>query len=424
MRAPILLPSSPRDLLVDCFRAALAAVDARHCVAASLRDRPLTGDWHVVAVGKAAGAMALGALDTLGERIASGTVILPAGHLPPGFPSKRAALRVLESAHPVPDRRSLDAGAALVDYVGQLPRQGQVLCFVSGGASSLVESLRTGLALEDLQRVNRWALGSGAPIGAVNAVRRRLSRLKGGGLAALLGERRAVALMISDVPGDDPRTIGSGLLHASADPDPLAPVAEGSLPGDIADIVRRADAVRPAVTALPRMPLRMVATLRHACAAAAETARSRGFEVKVGRRYAGDAAELGSRFARQVARTPAGTVCVWGGESTVRLPDRPGRGGRNQHLALSAALALERSGDGWLLAAGTDGIDGASDDAGAVVDAGTCRRGRDAGFDPHVSLAAADSGSFLEASGDLLYTGATLTNVGDMVLGLRRGGHR
>jgi glycerate 2-kinase len=368
--------------------------------------------------------MSLGALDALGARVTSGVVILPAGHLPQGFPLEATALRVIDSAHPVPDQRSLDAGAALVDYVGQLPRQAQVLCLVSGGASSLVDSLHAGLTLDDLQRVNRWALGSGATIDAVNSVRRRLSRLKGGGLAALLGARRVLALMVSDVPGDDPRTLGSGLLHTSADPEPLALVAAKSLHGDIADIVRRADAVRPAVTTLRRVPLRMVATLRQACAAAAETARSRGLEVKVGRRYAGDAAALGSRFARHISRTPAGTMCVWGGESTVRLPDRPGRGGRNQHLALSAALALERRGDGWLLAAGTDGIDGASEDAGAVVDAGTCQRGRDAGLDPHVSLAAADSGSFLEASGDLLYTGATLTNVGDMVLGLRRGGHR
>ena len=416
--------TSPRDLLLTCFRAALDAVDARRCVATSLRERPLAGDWHVVAVGKAAGAMACGALDALGARVIGGRVIVPAGHLPPGFPRDTTALRVLESAHPVPDERSLAAGEELIDYVTGLPRSAQVLCLVSGGASSLVEAPLPGVGLADLQRFNRWALGAGVPIGTVNALRRRLSRLKGGGLAALIGERRAVALLISDVPGDDPHIIGSGLLHAGPDERDVSG-NQAALPDDIAGICKRADAVRPVAARGRRIPVRMVATLRQACAAGAAAARAQGSAAKIARiRFAGDAAGLGVRFARNVLRAPAGTVHIWGGESTVRLPDRPGRGGRNQHLALSAALTLEHAGDGWLLAAGTDGIDGASDDAGALVDAWTCQRGRDGGFDPHVSLAAADSGSFLDASGDLVYTGATLTNVGDLVLGLRRGGER
>jgi glycerate 2-kinase len=143
-------------------------------------------------------------------------------------------------------------------------------------------------------------------------------------------------------------------------------------------------------------------------------------------RLDGDAAELGVRLVESLARRPAGIVQVRGGESTVRLPAQPGRGGRNQHLALAAALELERRGlhSVSLLAAGTDGIDGASRDAGALVDDETCQRGRDAGGDPAVSLARADSGTFLEAAGDLLHTGPTLTNVGDLVLGLRLGGRR
>jgi hydroxypyruvate reductase len=138
------------------------------------------------------------------------------------------------------------------------------------------------------------------------------------------------------------------------------------------------------------------------------------------RRLTGDAATVGRRLAGKLRALPPGTLQVWGGETTVALPSRSGRGGRNQHLALAAAIEIERrpATPAALLAAGTDGIDGASPDAGALVDAGTCLRGRDAGFDPHVSLERADSGSFLEASGDLLHTGATLTNVGDLVLGL------
>ena len=154
---------------------------------------------------------------------------------------------------------------------------------------------------------------------------------------------------------------------------------------------------------------------------------AQGLQARVARRrYAGDAAQLGQRFARELARLPAGIVLVRCGESTVRLPPAPGRGGRNQHLALAAAIELEHRGvaGACLLVAGTDGIDGASPDAGAVVDAGTCVRARDGGFDPRVSLAQADSGSLLEASGDLLHTGATLTNVGDLVLALNPGAVR
>ena len=205
--------------------------------------------------------------------------------------------------------------------------------------------------------------------------------------------------MISDVPGDDPRLIGSGLLHASPE-----------APDDVPDV-----------------PFRIVASLGAACRAAAAAACTQGLKSRVVRaRIDGDAAELGVRCIAALARQPAGVVQVRGGESTVRLPEHPGRGGRNQHLALAAALELERRGlhEAGLLAVGTDGIDGASSDAGALVDADTCRRGRDAGCDPDVSLARANSGTFLEAAGDLLHTGPTLTNVGDLVLGLRLGGHR
>jgi hydroxypyruvate reductase len=172
--------------------------------------------------------------------------------------------------------------------------------------------------------------------------------------------------------------------------------------------------------------VRTVATLRMACRAAADAARRHGLTATVSpRRLAGGAAALGVALATKAQRLPEDTLQVWGGESTVTLPARPGRGGRNQHLALAAAIEFERRpAPVALLAAGTDGIDGATPDAGAIVDPATCLRGRDAGFDPHVSLAAADSGSFLEAAGDLLHTGATLTNVGDLVLALGEQGAR
>jgi glycerate 2-kinase len=408
-------PSSGRDLLIDCYRAALAAVDARRCVRDSLQRRPLDGAWHVVAIGKAAAAMTQGAIDALGPRVAGGRVVVPPEHLPAEFAPSPRHIAVITSSHPLPDERSLAAGEAIADYVSSLTSDASLLFLVSGGASSLVEWLRPGVSLADLQALNRWALAAGVPIAQLNALRRGLSRLKGGGLATLAGRRRTLALMVSDVPHDDPRVIGSGLLHAAATSTP----ARAPLPAELGAVFAGAAAEPP--VEVPRVPVRIVATLRMAREAAAAAARSHGVEVRVSpRRLAGEAAVLGHRLAARLCRLPPRTLQIWGGECTVTLPARPGRGGRNQHLALSAAIELERrrASQAVLLAAGTDGIDGATPDAGAVVDAATCLRGRDAGFDPHVSLSAADSGSFLEASGDLLHTGATLTNVGDLVLGL------
>jgi hydroxypyruvate reductase len=403
-----------RGILLECFEAALAAVDARRCVRTSLEMHTPPGEFHVVAIGKAAGAMTSGAADALGHRMLGALVVTSPGH----GPKELAAMpnvRVVESAHPEPDERSLVAGEEVSRFVSGLPRDAAVLFLVSGGASSLVERLAAGVSLGDLAALNAWALRSGRAIDEVNALRRAISTLKGGGLAALVGSRSCLALMISDVPRDDPAVIGSGLLHVTR--------AAHGLPSDLPDGLRRVIGrarSRRTARSVPKVPYRIVASGRDACRAAASHGRALGLEVHVSRgRFSGDAARLGHRFARAVLAGRPRILHVWGGESTMTLPDPPGYGGRNQHLALAAALELAGHRGAVLLAAGTDGIDGATTDAGAVVDGGTRDRGLDAGFDASRSLAAADSGRFLEASGDLLHTGPTLTNVGDVVLGLR-----
>jgi hydroxypyruvate reductase len=416
-------PGDPRRLLLDCFRAALAAVDARAAVRSALLRSPPDGEWRVIGIGKAAGAMALGAAQVLGSRIAGGLVVVPAGHVPPGLRGEAPTLAIVESAHPMPDERSLDAGEQLLACVASLPRDAQALCLVSGGASSLVEVLRPDLTLDDLQCVNRWALGSGAPIDVVNAVRCRLSRIKGGGLARQLGTRHVRALFVSDVPGDDPATIGSGLLHRHL-PRAAATVPGVALPREVAAILARCGS--PDESATPPVEATVVSSVGHACRAAARHARAAGVTCVVARdRFDGEAAALGAGFVSAPLHGRGARMRVAGGESTVRLPASPGRGGRNQHLALAAAYELERQpprGQRWLLAGATDGVDGNTDDAGAIVDRRTCERGRDAGYDPHVSLERADSGTFLEGAGALLHTGPTLTNVGDLVLVLRDDG--
>lgn len=406
--------AAPRQILLACFEAALAAVDARRRTFAALDAARYAGDWHVLAIGKAAGAMTLGALERLGPRVLDALVVTRPGHVPPAL-AAAGPVRIVESSHPVPDARSLSAGETVAGYVAAMPRRAQVLCLVSGGASSLVERLVRGVSLEDLVALNAWALASGCTIGQTNALRRALSTLKGGGLASLIAPRRCEALFVSDVPGDDPAVIGSGLLHAA---DRRAGLPAG-LPPELRRVLARAGARSRAAKA-PGVPCQVVASVHHARAAAGEQGRRQGLDVRVSRhRFAGDAGRLGPRFARTVLAARPRTLCIWGGESTMILPARPGYGGRNQHLALAAAVAVAGRRDVTLLAGGTDGTDGVTADAGAVIDGATVVRGVDAGLDARECLRTADSGRFLEASGDLLHTGPTLTNVGDVVLGLR-----
>ena len=416
-----------RARLLRWFHAGVAAVDARQRVRAVLALQPVPLRWHLLAVGKAATDMAQGALEAWPSGCAGGVVVAPVGSkLPPTMDNVSVGASLLatfEGAHPVPDERSLAAGAALLEYAAQLGTPERcdepVLLLVSGGASALAEVLQPNVTLADLQALTHAALADGADIVELNGRRRAVSRLKGGQLVAALGARRVQALLVSDVPGDDPAVIGSGLACG------VAPEA------------------RPA-------RLQVVARLEDALDALTAAAAAEGCVLqRLPGRFAGEAAAVAGQFVNAcLARcagigsdtgtdtgigtdtgTDTGTGLLWGGESTVVLPAEPGRGGRNQHLALAAAIDLadrvERaSRDGsvdpthlLLLAAGTDGIDGNSEDAGALVDGDTVLRGEvGLGTTAAAALAAANSGAFLEASGDLIHTGRTATNVGDILV--------
>ena len=319
----------------------------------------------------------------------------------------------LVAGHPVPDQNTLAAGARLLDLLASMPSDRRILFLISGGSSSLVEVLPPGTSLQDLQQLNTWALASGRDIEALNSIRKRLSLLKGGRLLSHLGGHEALALLISDVPGDDPNVIGSGLVGES--PAELLP---SNLPSWLNALLARASAADPAVRSC-RITRRVIATLDDALAAAELAGRAMGFPTgRDLRRFAGDAIELATGFCHELKVVPPG-LRIWGGESTVRLPAKPGRGGRNQHLALAAARLLVSHDELTLLAAGTDGTDGPTSDAGAIVDSETVERGTLSGLDADDCLARADSGAFLEASGDLVHSGPTGTNVGDLVLGIR-----
>ena len=405
-----------RDLL-EIYRAGLSAVAGDRVVRRALEGYAPQAPVHVIAVGKAAAAMAAGALTALGPQLGSGLVITKEGHLYPAL-KREPRIRCMESAHPIPDGSSLQAGRALLDHVRGLPDNAQVLFLISGGASSLVEVLAEGIAPDDWFRLNEYLLSHPLDIGRINAVRKAVSAIKGGRLARLVAPRRSRVLMISDVAGDDPAVIGSGLMVPSRQ----APEPADGLPSWVKELCRRGDPMAAADDACFRLvEAEVIATNGTARVAAARHARELGYTVLAADgEIAGDVLDAGQRVARELVGDGTG-IRVWGGEPTVALPPAPGRGGRCQSLALTAALLFDGLRDVYLLAAGTDGTDGPTADAGALVDCETVSRGRELGLDPELALQQADAGRFLEASGDLIHTGPTGTNVTDLVIGLNDG---
>ena len=402
-----------REVLIRAHRAALAAVGGRAAVARDLRlvaqgDRPT----HAVAIGKAAADMMAGALDALGDELVDALVVTKHAHAD-ALAEYGSRVEVIESSHPVPDASSLRAGEAVWRFVTAAPANARMLLMMSGGASALAEYLAEGLDAQFMARVNDWLLGSGLSIGPMNRVRKRISRMKGGRLAFALNSRQTLLLMISDVPNDDPKVIGSGPLtfHEAGDidvsdlqlPQWLAQATETPPPLATAE---RFESVRSQLVANPAMA-------KHA---AADSLREQGVAVQMHEELLeGDAVATGAQIVN-VARHDPGVVHLWSSETTIKLPDAPGRGGRCQSLALSCALSIEGSANAVVLAAGTDGTDGPGLDAGAVVDARSILRGTMSGRDPRIDLDAADAGSFLDASGDLLRTGPTGTNVMDLLM--------
>ena len=350
-----------RTELLLRYQTALGRVHGTAVTRAALAT--LTGPHALVALGKAAGAMAAGARAVPTLELVTTFTAAPHGYGDADY----------HGGHPVPDAASLAAGAAFMDWLRALPPRLPLIALVSGGASACIEALRDGATLDALAARTRALLASGAGIAEINAERARFSALKRGGARALAGDREIVLWVLSDVPGDDPALVGSG------------PFAGGA--------ARRLSTNAEAVAAV----------------GADHPAQA----------LAGDAAVQGRAIA-EFLRAAAPGIWVWGGETTVALPPAPGRGGRCQHLALAAAIALDGCGGITLLAAGTDGIDGDSGDAGALVDGGTAARIRAEGLDPAVALAHADSNAALAAAGDLVHTGPTGTNVMDLVIAVRR----
>ena len=406
--------SSPR-LLQRLFSAAVASADPAVRVAQFLPDVP-RGRVVVVGAGKSAAAMARAVEAAWPEVDLSGVVVTRYGH---AVPTRR--IEVLEAAHPVPDENGARAAARILAAVRGLTSDDLVLALISGGGSALMTAPAPGLTLAEKMEVNRLLLASGAPIGVMNRVRRRLSAVKGGRLARAVAPARLVTLAISDVPGDDPLTIASGPTVFDPDGGDLSAVV-ADLGAGLPEAARRLLMETPPAAEPFAADYRLIATPMMALEAAAEAARAAGIAPLIlGDALEGEAREAGrvlagvARSARVHGHPAAGpAVLLSGGETTVSIGDRrPGRGGRNTEFLLSLALALDGLAGVHALAADTDGIDGTEDAAGAVVTPDTLARARAAGLDPAAILAGHDSYSLFDRLGDLVKTGPTLTNVND-----------
>lgn len=401
------------------FDAAVESAQAAHALPPHLPEAP-RGRTLVVGAGKASAAMAH-ALEEHWSAPLEGLVVTRYGH---AIACRR--IEVLQAAHPVPDAAGVDAARRILGSVRGLTVDDLVIALVSGGGSALLALPAPGVTLDDKQQINRALLASGATIGEINCVRRHLSSIKGGRLAAACHPARLITLAISDVPGDDPIDIASGPT-----------VGDPTTVSDARDILRRydvplskqardalaaasAESVKPGDPRLARAEYRIIATPQAALEAAAQVAREAGVRpVILSDSIEGEARDVGkvlAAVARQVAlhRQPQAPPCVLlsGGETTVTVRG-DGTGGRNVECLLALALALGGRAGVYALAADTDGIDGAEEVAGALVTPDTLARSQALGRNPARDLERNDAHAFFAALGDTVVTGPTRTNVND-----------
>lgn len=418
LERPGMIPS-PRDLLLSLFRAALAVVDPMQAVPKHLPTPP-KGRTIVVGAGKASAAMAA-AVEQHWPGPLEGLVVTRYGH---GVSCKR--IEVVEASHPVPDERGRDAARRILEKVQGLSPDDLVLCLISGGGSALLSLPAADLALADKQAMNKALLKSGATIAEMNCVRKHMSAIKGGRLAAAAAPARVETLLISDVPGDDPAVIASG--PTVPDPtrfaDALAVLEKYGIQEPASVIARfrkeSDETPKPGDPRLARARAVMIAKPQDALEAAAAAARAAGVTPLIlGDSIEGEARDVAlvhAGIARQVARYgqpgEPPLVLLSGGETTVTVRGK-GRGGRNAEFLLALAVALDGHPGIHAIACDTDGIDGTEDNAGALVAPDSLARAWKLGVNAKARLADNDGYGFFEILGDLVKTGPTLTNVND-----------
>jgi hydroxypyruvate reductase len=411
--------NAPRTLLREMFDAAVAAAQPSVCLPPHLPPRP-RGRLIVIGAGKASATMAR-TVETHIDGPLEGLVVTRYGH---HVPCER--IEIVEAAHPVPDAAGAEAARRILEKVGGLTVDDLVLCLISGGGSALLPAPAAGLTLADKQAVNQALLRSGANISEMNCVRRHLSAIKGGRLAAACHPAKVVTLLISDVPGDDPTDIASG--PTVADPttcaDALAILRRYAIdvPPNVRHVLEsgEGETVKPGDPRLVGAETRIIATPQMALEAAAAVARAAGVRAYIlTDRLQGESRDVGSvigAIALQVAARdePFAAPCLLlsGGETSVTVRGK-GRGGRNVEFLLALALTLNAHPHIHAIAADTDGVDGQEETAGALLAPDSLPRAWRAGLNPRESLDNNDAHAFFEALDDRIITGPTLTNVND-----------
>jgi glycerate 2-kinase len=411
--------TSARDALNRIFMAAVASADPEKVLQHHLPSPP-KGRCVVVGAGKASAAMAA-ALEAAWPHVdLSGVVVTRYGHAVP-----TARIEIIEASHPVPDDKSAEAAKRILAAVEGLTADDMVIALISGGGSALMVAPAEGMTLADKMAVNRALLASGATISEMNAVRKHLSRIKGGRLALAARPAKVVSLLISDVPGDDPSEIASG--PTVADPSDIETVREIiaryalDLPENVRKVLEKGEET-PKAGDIDE-DIRLIAAPSLALQAAADEAVKLGLTPLIlGDSLEGESKDVGAVMAgialsasRKGLPVKGPAVLLSGGETTVTIGKGPaGKGGRNTEFLLSLALTLKGADEIWAIAGDSDGIDGVEDAAGAVVTPDTLARMREAGVDPRQSLVSHDSYTAFKAAGDLVVTGPTLTNVNDI----------
>lgn len=408
-----------RNALNRIFMAAVSSADPGKVLQPHLPSPP-KGKCVVVGAGKASAAMAA-ALDTAWPSVdLSGIVVTRYGHAVPA-----GRIEIIEASHPVPDAMSEEAAIRILAAVQNLSPDDMVIALISGGGSALMVAPGDGMTLADKMAVNRALLSSGAPISEMNAVRKHLSRIKGGRLALAAKPAKVVSLLISDVPGDDPSEIASG--PTVADPTDIATVREIvsryglDLPESVRKVLEKGDETPKAGEI--EEDVRLIAAPSLALQAAAEEASKLGLQTLIlGDSLEGESKDVGAVMAGiAISASKKGlpikgpAVLLSGGETTVTIGKGPsGKGGRNTEFLLSLALTLKGAAGIWAIAGDSDGIDGVEDAAGALVTPDTLSRIHAAGIDARQSLVCHDSYTAFKAIDDLVVTGPTLTNVNDI----------
>jgi len=408
-----------KDALNRIFMAAVASADPAKVLQHHLPSPP-KGRCVVVGAGKASAAMAAALDKAWADVNLSGIVVTRYGHAVPA-----GRIEIIEASHPVPDDMSAEAARRILAAVEGLTADDMVIALISGGGSALMVAPAQGMALADKMAVNRALLASGATISEMNAVRKHLSRIKGGRLALAAKPARVVSLLISDVPGDDPSEIASG--PTVADPSDINNVREIvsryalDLPENVRKVLEKGEETPKAGDI--EEDIRLIATPSLALQAAADEAVKLGLTPLIlGDSLEGESKDVGAVMAgialsasRKGLPVKGPAVLLSGGETTVTIgKGLAGKGGRNTEFLLSLALTLKGAGGIWAIAGDSDGIDGVEDAAGALVTPDTLARMRKAGADPRQSLVGHDSYTAFKAVGDLVVTGPTLTNVNDI----------